>query len=484
MTAVQRKNRDKQSEQKRKDTVARRAAALAAERAKRGEKIGARLRAQREAAGKERAHQLKLEHAAEDGDEDAIEALKKLKEEGKYMKIAGQFQSKELSQVKMGKRIPPSESKRGTEKQASQAKRSTRQQEAINKPQKPPSPPVPQASHEAHSPAPAPARPNPKKQEQETFNRQRQPQRPSVPSRASAAAEAASRRAQANMSTAHPASTKPDKLRQEVRASREKQERRPSSREMGDKRATNAKPPVSREERARVAAARRQALERVKTRKSSSNSKENSAPLSRGQVTWSKPKGQGTKRGDPYNGSGLSDASRKYRAKKANGNGGVGNDMVAASAVYKARMRAKERKTKKKTKPLGTSYATPGSMAWNAQKAKEKAKGKAAFGSGAGSVADDLNEHVFGKNKVQRKIYTSDGKTKDLAKNRLKAGGAKKQIGAPASGAGRTTRTSPTSNAHVDMGRGGKKLGGSKVKQAAMDPREARLRALAARGLM
>ena len=36
------------------------------------------LRAKREKAGKERAHQIQLEHAAEEGDRDAIEALKKL----------------------------------------------------------------------------------------------------------------------------------------------------------------------------------------------------------------------------------------------------------------------------------------------------------------------------------------------------------------------------------------------------------------------
>lgn len=296
-----------------------------------------------------------------------------------------------------------------------------------------------------------------------------------MPSRTSSSAEAASRRA----AKATAATTKPDKLREEVRASRQRNPNKPPGRE---KAVSLGKAPVSREERARAAAARRQALDRVKSRKVSSNSKENAAPISRGQVTWSKPKGQGTKRGDPYNGSGLSDASRKYRAKKASGNGGVGNDMDAASAVYKARMRAKERK-RGKSKPL-SNFAQPGSMAWNAQKAKEKAKGKAAFGSGAGSVADDLNEHVFGKNKVQRKMYTADGKTKDLTKKRVP--GATKKNNARSQASTKAARTSPraTSNAHADMGRGGKKLGGSKVKQAAMDPREARLKALAARGLV
>jgi hypothetical protein len=38
-------------------------------------------------------------------------------------------------------------------------------------------------------------------------------------------------------------------------------------------------------------------------------------------------------------------------------------------------------------------------------------------------------------------------------------------------------------NTAADMGRGGKKLGGSVVKHRAMDPREARLAALAKRGL-
>ena len=58
----------------------------------------------------------------------------------------------------------------------------------------------------------------------------------------------------------------------------------------------------------------------------------------------------------------------------------------------------------------------------NAAKAKERARGKAAFGSGAGSVADDLNEHVFGKSKVKRKVYMSDGSTKEISKARPKGG--------------------------------------------------------------
>jgi hypothetical protein len=480
---MQRKSRNKVSEQKRKDTVARRAAQLAAERARRGADIGSRLRAKREQAGKERAHQIQLEHAAEEGDRDAIDALKKLKEEGKYMKFRGQFKSKELSNVKMGKRDKDSGSGGGESKQNFKQEQVQRQQATeATKPAKPPSPPVPQAASDTHSPAPAPQQRKRSQQQQqqqkkESFARQRQPQRPSMPSRGSAAAEAASRRA----AQTKPPSTKPAKLRQEVHASRQQKQTRPSSREQAQQ---VGKAPVSREERARVAAARRQALERVKSRKTpSSNSKENAAPLSRGQVSWSKPKDQGTKRGDPYGGSGLSDASRKYRAKKAGGNGGVGNDMDAASAVYKARKRAKERK-RGKSKPLSAAYAEPGSMAWKAQKAKEKAKGKAAFGSGAGSVADELNEVVFGKNKVKRKIYTADGKTKEMSKKRVPGAALKKSTRSPASG--KAARVSPRamSNAHADMGRGGKKLGGSKVKQVAMDPREARLKALAARGLM
>ena len=265
---------------------------------------------------------------------------------------------------------------------------------------------------------------------------------------------------------------------------------------------TSAKPAVSREDRAKQAAARRTANARVKQKiaNSSRSQKENVGlqVKSKGQVKWSAAPGDkgATKRGDPYGGSGLSDASRKYREKKALGNGGVGNDMQAASAVYKARLRMKERKKGIKKKGSGYGQATnhaPGSIGFKAQKAKEKAKGKAAFGSGAGSVADELNEVVFGKGKVKRKVYTSDGKTKTVNKARERGPAAKaalsKKRGASGNklgGGGGGAAASPRQvidNGHADMGRGGKKAGGSVVKHRAMDPREARLAALARRGL-
>ena len=255
---------------------------------------------------------------------------------------------------------------------------------------------------------------------------------------------------------------------------------------------------VSREDRARQAAARRTANARVKQKLANqSNSKENVGPqvVSKGQVKWSAaPTDKGaTKRGQPYGGSGLSDASRKYRENKSKGSGGVGNDMQAASAVYKARLRMKERKKgiTKKGSGYGQNVShAPGSIAAKAQKAKEKAKGKAAFGSGASSVADDMNEVVFGKEKVKRKIYTADGKQKEVGKARARGPAAKAALSkkrAPAmSGGNKLGSASPrqvVSNGDADMGRGGKKVGGSTVKSRGMDPREARLAALAKRGL-
>ncbi len=472
----------------------RRAAQLAAARAARGEEIGKRLAQEREEAGKQRAHQLRLEHDAEGGDQDAIEALKQLKAEGKFIKVLGGFESKELSRVKAGSRKPapaPVEPKnpaarpapaRQTPAAAAAARRAAAGGggggggETKRGDRKPPSPPVPSTHANTSSPVPPVQERKAHTQKTPSDPRPRQSRpRPKVPQRSTAASRALA--SDRNLPASRPA-----KLRREVKAARKE---RPSSGGARGNGGLQVKGSQSREERARVAAARRAALDRVKANKS--NSKENAAPMSRGQVKWSAAPGSkdGTTRGKPYGESGLSDASRKYRAKKAAGNGGVGNDMDAASAVYKARLRAK--KARKKG-PLKPSYAAPGSMAANAAKAKERARGKAAFGSGAGSVADDLNEHVFGKSKVKRKVYTSDGKTKEISKARPKGGNRSGSSTSSSRSSGRASTTprggrpSPRANP-VDMPRGGKKVGGSVVKHRAMDPREARLAALAARGL-
>ena len=63
-------NKKGKAAQIKKDTVVRRAAQLAAKRAARGQSIGNRLKQEREEAGKKRAHQLRIEHDAEGGDQD------------------------------------------------------------------------------------------------------------------------------------------------------------------------------------------------------------------------------------------------------------------------------------------------------------------------------------------------------------------------------------------------------------------------------
>ena len=460
--------------------------------------------------------------------------MKRLKETGDYIKITGGFRNKALSQTKQGKKQKVVNS-------------IPKFQEAVQS--KPPTPPEsmssPSKMKAPHHHASTPEEPKPKMKRPQQQRSQQQ----------MAMAAAAERRTQAA------ANNKPERLRKEVSAARtttggssvssyeeecrqrnlakkqgvlseEERAKRPSVRsnngssgaqqraERGAKlraeraqhnrerpssttaATTSAKPAVSREDRAKQAAARRTANARVKQKiaNSSRSQKENVGlqVKSKGQVKWSAAPGDkgATKRGDPYGGSGLSDASRKYREKKALGNGGVGNDMQAASAVYKARLRMKERKKGIKKKGSGYGQATnhaPGSIGFKAQKAKEKAKGKAAFGSGAGSVADELNEVVFGKGKVKRKVYTSDGKTKTVNKARERGPAAKaalsKKRGASGNklgGGGGGAAASPRQvidNGHADMGRGGKKAGGSVVKHRAMDPREARLAALARRGL-
>ena len=82
-------------------------------------------------------------------------------------------------------------------------------------------------------------------------------------------------------------------------------------------------------------------------------------------------------------------------------------------------------------------------------------------------------EHVFGK---QKRMYC-DGRTKERTTARAKKPIEKKKTSPRALKARAPNQANP-----VDMGRGGKKLGGAR-KAAALDPREARLKALAARGL-
>ena len=494
MTKAQKMNKNKDKAQVKKDTVVRRAAQMAAQRAARGQSIGNRLKKEREESGRIRASQLRLENRAEGGDQEAMNELMRLKEAGEWVAITGGYRDKELRNTKRGKKAPVQANSipKFSAAAAATTTTTTTTTASNNKQSKPPTPPESAASPTMRAPkkkvatnhlqSRTPDQPKPQ---------QTRPARQERTQKQIAAAAAAERRTLQG-SKKPSRTTQPDRLRKEVNASRTD---RPRSREKTQQLTRPQVPPaanrgnggagVSREERARQAGARRKANERVRQRKAQENSKENAGlqVMSKGQVKWSAApdKGGVAARGKPYGESGLSDASRKYRAKKAAGSGGVGNDMDAASAVYKARIRAKQRKKKK---PLSTSYAAPGSMAAEAQKAKQRAKGKAAFGSGSGSVADDMNEVVFGKGKVKRKIYTADGKTKEIGKARPK-GGANKKTGGNTSG--RSPRTSPAARQNAtnnaDMGRGGKKVGGSVVKHRAMDPREARLAALAKRGL-
>ena len=510
MTTFQKANRNKAKKQKNTDSVVRRAAQIAAKRAARGDTIGSRLRAEREVAGKQRAYQLELEHRAESDDQEAIQELMQLKTDGKFIKITGGFQNKELRQTAMGKKVVVEAN--------SIPKFQAARSEGETKTSKPPTPPemsspihkAPSKTAERQASTPEDPKPHMKRPQPQRTQQQL------------AAAQAAERRTiQQSQKTSK--TTQPDRLRKEVTASRgAERPQLPKRRERVSRTetaasaarrteavarraerqvekpalATKSPPPVSREERARQAdkrhkdnGARRIANERVKERmRKAEQSKENLSvsAVSKGQVKWSAaPDRGGTKRGQPYGGSGLSDASRKYREKKAQGTG-CGNDMNAASAVYKARIRMKEAKKKKRT-ALAPSYAAPGSMAHNAMKAEENAKGKAAFGSGAGSISDELNEVVFGKGskKAEKKIYTADGKTKSIATKRKlgdkKADPRKSRGGPSPRGSPPATRQNSTNN--VDMGRGGKKLGGSVVAARAMDPREARLAALKKRGL-
>lgn len=302
----------------------------------------------------------------------------------------------------------------------------------------------------------------------------------------------------------------PSKLRREVSDARRRPKRRqdPSSSSSQRPRQQRAPPSIpetvrggSAQNRSRPAMAKRSkqssaaaAAAARRVRAARSNQKENSRPPQRavkGQVGWGDPRKK-TERKKPYGDSGVSDATRKYREKKA---AGSNLDMDSASAVYKARMRAKKSRRKKGALPSYVDSVDPNSLAAKAAKAKQAAKGKAAFGSGAGSVADDLNEHVFGKGKVKRQMYTADGKTKQLAGASVKAKLKGKQRGGSSSssaGAGASRRSSPRTQGAsprqpaanpVSMGSNGRKLGGSRIKSQTTDPRELRLRALAARGL-
>merc|ERR1712065_44174 len=103
-----------------------------------------------------------------------------------------------------------------------------------------------------------------------------------------------------------------------------------------------------------------------------------------------------------YGNQTLSNASMKYRANKSKG----APSQEAASAAYKARMRVKKNSGKLK------SYHQTG-FGQDTMKVKntaaKRAKAKPAFGSAAKSVADDLNEHVFGK-EAKKKEYLANGK--------------------------------------------------------------------------
>jgi hypothetical protein len=525
MTEFQKKQKNAVKKQEKKDGVVRRAAQLAAQRAARGHEIGKKLSEDRAKAGKMRSAQLLLEAKAESGEQDAIDELKRLKEAGQYIKIDGGFRSKELSKTKMGNKKVVETNNIPT----------FQEQKKSNPPTPPESLASPKKMKAPHNhKASTPNEPKPPKQRPQRSEKQ-------IQAAAAAAKRAAAAAAAATEKTKHEHKTTADRLRKQVNEARnndhvssyeEECRRRNEAKSMGV--LTDEKTPlekkrersrgssgaqqraergaqlraeraqhyrerptvqkqqaaVSREDRAKLAAARRTANARVKQKKANNNaSKENVGPQVRGQVKWSAAPGHkgATKRGDPYNGSGISDASRKYREKKAMGNGGVGNDMEAASAVYKARIRLKQRQngmSKKKSSGYGQTH-DPDSIAAKAQRAKNNAKGKAAFGSGAGSVADELNEHVFGKEKVKKKLYTADGKTKELTKARDRNAPLKKNT-TIRGGGGNKLGSSPRqaiSNTAADMGRGGKKLGGSVVKHRAMDPREARLAALAKRGL-
>ena len=153
----------------------------------------------------------------------------------------------------------------------------------------------------------------------------------------------------------------------------------------------------------------------------------------------------------PYGDQTLSNASIKYRESKMKGR----PDDMAAAAAYKARMRLKKAGANANM-PLGVKKATNAAAA--------RAKAKPAFGSAAKSVADDLNEHVFGKEKGQKE-YLSNGKFRYKTEARERKVISKKRD--PAMAPGKKLGSSPLSSKvsprpnGVDMGRGGKSLGGA-----------------------
>ena len=213
---------------------------------------------------------------------------------------------------------------------------------------------------------------------------------------------------------------------------------------------------------------------RTKIKNGSGSSKENSRPAH--MEAW----GGGSsvaERKKPYGDQTLSNASLKYRASKSKGR----PDASASSAVYKARMRLKK---------AGNSHKTPMGVSKAQNAAAARAKAKPAFGSAAKSVADDLNEHVFGKEKKGKKEYLSNGKfryktepreRKQISKARNKPAvptrGNKLGANAPAAPKRASPRASPRTN-NVEMGKG-QSLGGTGRGRAAAGVDNVRAKRLA-----
>ena len=178
------------------------------------------------------------------------------------------------------------------------------------------------------------------------------------------------------------------------------------------------------------------------------------------QAWGGKNNAQTTERKKPYGNQTLSNASMKYRANKSKG----APSQEAASAAYKARMRLKKNSGKLKSYHQTGFGADSRKIKNNAAK---RAKAKPAFGSAAKSVADDLNDYVFGKEKKQKE-YLSNGKFRYKTQPREKKQISKKR---------QSPRTTTTANKlgggnsppvkrevrsnPVDMGNKGKSLGGT-----------------------
>eukprot|EP00943_MAST-04B_sp_MAST-4B-sp1_P003713 g3713.t1 len=201
-------------------------------------------------------------------------------------------------------------------------------------------------------------------------------------------------------------------------------------------------------------------VKKLRTRvKKSRSAREGNSKENRPQhvQAWGGKNGvQISERKKPYGNQTLSNASMKYRANKTKG----APSQEAASAAYKARMRLKKNAGKLKSYHQ-TGFGQDSTKIKNA--AAKRAKAKPAFGSAAKSVADDLNEHVFGKEK-KKKEYLANGKFRYKTEPREKRTISKKRQSprttTTANKLGSGTSSPPKSNP-VDMGNKGKTLGGT-----------------------